>query len=151
MAEIKTINGRGLYDTVARQKCENLENNKANKAHTHTLDNITETSSRKIMTTAERTKLSNVAEGANNYVHPSSHPASIITGFRDAIKSYTDSAVTETGQMPVSGSAVTDAINAIFSFENGTLDIITPDYTVITSQAASSDEDLSTDEVTNNA
>lgn len=30
------------------------------------------------MTAAERTKLTGVAEGANNYVHPTSHPASMV-------------------------------------------------------------------------
>lgn len=128
MAEIKTINGRGLYDTVARQKCENLENNKANKVHTHTLDNITETTSKKIMTASERTKLSGISEGANNYAHPSSHPASMITGFSDAVKSCTDSIVTETGEMPVNGSAVNTLVSNMFSLVGDTLNIYSPDY-----------------------
>lgn len=53
---------------------------KADKSHAHTLDNVTETADKKIMTSAERTKLSGIATGANNYTHPSTHPASMITG-----------------------------------------------------------------------
>jgi len=45
------------------------------KRHSHsnksTLDAITSAGSGSIITTAERTKLSGIAEGANNYVHPS--------------------------------------------------------------------------------
>lgn len=52
---------------------------KANKTHTHTLDDVTETTSKKIMTSAEREKLSGIADNANNYTHPSSHDASMIT------------------------------------------------------------------------
>ena len=53
---------------------------KANSSHTHTLDNVSETTTKKIMTAAERTKLSGIAEGANKYTHPASHDASMITG-----------------------------------------------------------------------
>lgn len=53
---------------------------KANSSHTHTLDNISETTTKKILTAAERTKLSGIAEGANKYTHPASHAASMITG-----------------------------------------------------------------------
>lgn len=53
---------------------------KANSSHTHTLDNVSETTTKKIMTAAERTKLSGIAEGANKYTHPASHAASMITG-----------------------------------------------------------------------
>lgn len=53
---------------------------KANSSHTHTLDNVSETTTKKIMTAAERTKLSGIAEGANKYTHPASHDVSMITG-----------------------------------------------------------------------
>ena len=39
-------------------------------SHTHTLDGVSETTSKKIMTADERTKLSGIAEGANAYIHP---------------------------------------------------------------------------------
>jgi hypothetical protein len=45
----------------------------------HSLDIITETTTKKIMTDAERTKLTGVENNANNYSHPASHPASMIT------------------------------------------------------------------------
>lgn len=61
-------------------KIKTLLGNKADKSHTHTLDDVSETTSKKIMTSAERTKLSGIATGANNYSHPSTHPASMITG-----------------------------------------------------------------------
>lgn len=44
---------------------------KAATSHTHTLDNVSETTSKKIMTAAERTKLNEIATGANKYTHPS--------------------------------------------------------------------------------
>lgn len=48
-------------------------------AHTHTLDEVTETTTKKIMTDTERTKLTGVAANANNYIHPATHPADMIT------------------------------------------------------------------------
>lgn len=52
----------------------------AASTHSHTLDSVTETSAKKIMTAAERTKLEGVENGANNYTHPATHSASEITG-----------------------------------------------------------------------
>ncbi|OBZ08592.1 hypothetical protein [Bacillus sp. FJAT-26390] len=52
-------------------------------------------------TTAEKTKLSGVAAGANNYVHPANHPASIIT--QDASNRF----VTDTEKAAWNGKAVT--------------------------------------------
>lgn len=43
---------------------------KSNTGHTHTLDSVSETTDKKIMTAAERTKLSGIATGANKYTHP---------------------------------------------------------------------------------
>lgn len=54
--------------------------NKANKTHTHSLDDVLETTDKKIYTAEERRKLSTVSEGATAYVHPASHPANMITG-----------------------------------------------------------------------
>lgn len=48
--------------------------------HAHSVDDFTETAEKKVMTSAEREKLASVAEGANNYTHPASHPAAFITG-----------------------------------------------------------------------
>lgn len=54
-------------------------------SHTHTLDDISETDIKKIMTAAERTKLIGIAENANNYTHPTTHPASMITGLPQSL------------------------------------------------------------------
>ena len=60
---------------------------KAAASHTHTMADLTETDSKKIMTAAERTKLSGIAENANNYSHPASHSVSMITGLSDVATS----------------------------------------------------------------
>ena len=57
---------KGATDNIQTQL-----NSKAASSHTHTLDEVSETSSKKVMTAAERTKLSGIATGANKYVHPS--------------------------------------------------------------------------------
>lgn len=41
---------------------------------------VATTSTNGLMSTTDKTKLDGVAAGANNYAHPSTHPASIITG-----------------------------------------------------------------------
>jgi parallel beta-helix repeat protein len=46
--------------------------------HSHDLDEITETEGKKIMTAEERTKLEGIEPGANKYIHPEKHPASMI-------------------------------------------------------------------------
>lgn len=51
----------------------------ANSQHSHVLSDVSETDSLKIMTSAERTKLSGIAENANNYTHPNTHSIDIIT------------------------------------------------------------------------
>lgn len=60
---------------------------KAAASHTHTLDNISETATKKVMTADERTKLNGIATGANKYTHPTSHPATMITGLADVAMS----------------------------------------------------------------
>lgn len=70
----------GLTDALDGKANTNHTHNYAAATHTHSLDSVTETATKKIMTAAERTKLSGIAENANNYTHPSSHAASMITG-----------------------------------------------------------------------
>ena len=65
--EIETINGMGVVDTVARQQLNNIANEKVDKVNGKGL-------STNDYTTAEKQKL----EGLSNYVHPSTHDASII-------------------------------------------------------------------------
>lgn len=77
---------------------QTLLDGKANSAHTHTIANVTglqtaldgksdtgHTHSLATITTAghmsgaDKSKLDGIASGANNYTHPSTHPASMIT------------------------------------------------------------------------
>ena len=70
-------------------------------------------------TSAEKQKLAGVAAGANNYVHPSTHPASMITGLANVATSgdyedldgkpaipTVDNTITEGGTNPVTGGAI---------------------------------------------
>lgn len=66
---------------------DRVEGEKADKTHTHTLDDVTETTDKKIYTAEERNKLKTISEGANAYEHPASHPASMITGLADVATS----------------------------------------------------------------
>lgn len=59
------------------------------KGHMHTIDNITDSFEYVRMKSDERTKLNGIAENANNYVHPDTHPLSIISNFKDKINDYT--------------------------------------------------------------
>ena len=52
-------------------------------------------------TTAEKTKLAGIAADANNYVHPSTHPSTMITGLGTAAAKDTG---TSAGNVPVLGS-----------------------------------------------
>lgn len=77
-------------------------------------------------TTAEKQKLAGIAEGANNYVHPSTHPASMITGLATVATSGSyndltdkpniaeeidvDTTITEGGTNPVTGGAIYTAL-----------------------------------------
>ena len=77
-------------------------------------------------TTVEKDKLAGIAEGANNYTHPATHPASIITGLSTVATSGSyndladkpniaeeinvDDAITETSQNPVTSAAIFEAL-----------------------------------------
>ena len=77
-------------------------------------------------TTAEKQKLAGIAAGANNYVHPSTHPASMITGLAIVATSGSyndltdkpniageidvDTTITEGGTNPVTGGAIYTAL-----------------------------------------
>lgn len=54
---------------------------KAESSHTHTLDDVTETTAKKIMTADERTKLSGIAANANNYSLPTAS-ATVLGGVK---------------------------------------------------------------------
>lgn len=90
-------------------------NNKANATHTHSLDDVSETTAKKIMTADERTKLSGIATGANKYTHPTSHPASMITGLADVATSgsYTDLSDKPTSMTPTAHTHPTSDITGL--------------------------------------
>ena len=94
----------GLMSSFDKVKLDSVEKNANNYIHpeTHSADIITETSTRKfitqtekdklyelsqvvttttngLMSSTDKKKLDGIESGANNYVHPSSHPASMIT------------------------------------------------------------------------
>lgn len=71
----------GLMSAADKAKLNGVEASANNYSHpaTHSLDIITETTTKKILTDVERTKLAGVENNANNYSHPASHPATMIT------------------------------------------------------------------------
>jgi len=94
----------GLMSAADKSKLNGIEANANNYSHpaTHSLDIITETTSKKIMTDSERTKLSGIEANANDYTHPASHPASMIT--EDASHRF----VSDTEKSAWNGKAETD-------------------------------------------
>lgn len=73
-SDINRIEGNGKANEEAIAKINEKLDGSADANHTHTLDSITETANKKIMTAAERAKLKVIEEGANNYVHPTHTP-----------------------------------------------------------------------------
>lgn len=69
-------------------------------------------------TSAEKTKLSGIATGANKYVHPASHPASIVT--QDASNRFVTDAEKTTWNNKASTSAVTTTTNGLMTKEDKT-------------------------------
>ena len=83
-------------------------------------------------TTAEKQKLAGIAAGANNYVHPSTHPASMITGLASVATSgdyadlsgkptipTVDSALSSTSTNPVQNKAIQAALAGKVNTESG--------------------------------
>ena len=71
----------GLMSASDKSKLDGVANSANNYSHpaNHSLDIITETTTKKILTDTERSKLSGIEASANNYSHPASHAASMIT------------------------------------------------------------------------
>lgn len=70
----------GRISKEDKDKLDGIEVNANNYQHpaTHSLDIITETATKKVMSDDERAKLTAIQECANNYIHPKTHLASII-------------------------------------------------------------------------
>lgn len=83
--KVDKVEGKGLstndFSDSLQAKLTNVEEGANNYIHpsTHSLDMITETDAKKIMTAQERSKLSSIEAEANKYNHPSNHPATMIT------------------------------------------------------------------------
>lgn len=67
-------NGSGAGDMV-----KSVYDPTAKNADAFSMANMVEGTTNKIFTATERTKLSGIADNANNYTHPANHPPSIIT------------------------------------------------------------------------
>ena len=70
-ADMNRLEGNGKANEEAIANMVVAVGAKADENHTHSLESVTETNNKKIMTAAERTKLSGIADGANKYTHPS--------------------------------------------------------------------------------
>ena len=94
----------GLMSSSDKSKLDGVENSANNYSHpaNHSLDVITETSSKKILTDTERSKLTGIEASANNYSHPGSHAASMIT------ESTSKRFVSDTEKSTWNGKAETD-------------------------------------------
>lgn len=94
----------------------------------YSADMISETDERKVMTSTERKKLAGIAQGANNYTHPSTHPASMITGLPTSLPANGGNADTLGNKKPSEFAAVQhthkvgdviDLLDLILTKENG--------------------------------
>ena len=67
-----TTSAHGLMTAADKVKLNSIAANANNYTHpaSHSLDMITETTTKKVMTADERTKLAGIEAGANKYVHP---------------------------------------------------------------------------------
>ena len=119
---------------------------KASASHTHSLDDISETTAKKIMTADERTKLSGIATGANNYTHPTSHPASMITGLADVATSgsYNDLSDKPTSMTPTAHTHAQSDVTGLATALSGKADT---GHTHTTSEITGLSEALSSSQV----
>ena len=71
IAAFNSANGKSIYNTGLTLS------NIATSGHSHS---NASTATAGFMSTSDKSKLDGIASGANNYTHPDSHPASMITG-----------------------------------------------------------------------
>jgi hypothetical protein len=79
--------------------------------HGHLATEITEDTTHRFMTDAERTKLGGIAAGATNYTHPATHPATMIT--EDTTHRFTTDAEKTTWNNKAPTTAVTTTTNGL--------------------------------------
>ena len=87
-------NGTGAGDMLAATYDPNSKN-----ADAFSMANMVEGTTNKIFTATERTKLSGIADNANNYIHPSTHSADIV------VDGTTNKAYTATEKTKLAGIA----------------------------------------------
>lgn len=94
---------------------------KANAIHSHSLDEVSETDAKKIMTDTERLKLGSIETGANNYIHPVSHSAEMITGLATVATTgcYNDLSNKPTSMTPTAHTHGQSDINGLEAALNG--------------------------------
>jgi hypothetical protein len=116
-----TINGKSLYKpggtaapSLSAGKAEFVWYDAAGdcffiKANTEVATQSTDG----FMSSADKTKLDGVAAGANNYVHPASHPASMVT--EDSSHRFTTDAEKNTWNAKASTAIATQSVNGLMS------------------------------------
>lgn len=111
----------GLSGELDGKADANHTHNYAASAHSHTLAEVSETSDKKIMTAGERTKLEGVEANANNYTHPATHPASMITGLSTVATtgSYNDLSDKPTAMAPTAHAHAQSDISGLASALSG--------------------------------
>lgn len=91
---------------------------KAASSHTHS---VATTTAAGFMSKDDKTKLNGIATGANNYTHPSTHAASMITGLAEVATSgsYTDLTDKPTSMTPTAHSHAQSDITGLATALNG--------------------------------
>ena len=115
LKSVYDVNGNGIVDnaervngfTVGKSVPQNAVFTDTIYTHpsTHSADIIVDGSTNKAYTATEKTKLSGIANSANNYTHPSTHSADIITD------GTTNKAYTATEKAKLSGVATGATVN----------------------------------------
>ena len=90
-----------------------ISENTISAVNTNTTYSVATTSANGLMSSTDKVKLNGIATGANNYTHPSSHPASIIT--QDASNRFVTDSEKATWNGKASTSTATTSDNGLMS------------------------------------
>jgi len=112
---VATTGADGLMSAADKAKLNGVEAGANNYSHpaTHSLDVITETTTKKILTDTERTKLAGIEASANNYSHPAAHAASMIT--EDATRRFVSDTEKSTWNGKADNVVATTGANGLMS------------------------------------
>ena len=89
-----------------------------------TVYNNATTTTAGLMSASDKVKLNNIADNANNYIHPSTHPASMITGLASVA---TSGSYNDLSNRP---AYIVQSINNIRPDDNGNVTISIPTVTI---------------------